>query len=80
MTHPASYLGGMTSEQRALAAVETLKAHISLVDVYAGGWLQFCRIARPIYRNYGFGRADLQRIWWMIAERAQADLRRMRVH
>lgn len=77
---PPSYLGGMTSQQRAEAAVMALKAHVPLIEVYAGGWQQFCALARPIYRDYGLTEPDLQRIWRLIERAAIRDLRRLRVH
>ena len=80
MSRPPSYLGAMTSADRAKAAVFALKAHVPLIEVYAGGWLQFCRVARRIYRDYGLTETDLQAIWVELERHVQHEARGMRVH
>ena len=71
---PPSYLGGMTSKERVIAAVLALQAHMPLRVITAGGYEQFMRIARPQFRNYGLTNKDLERAWQIIQYRVGIEV------
>lgn len=77
MARSESYLSSQRLEEggRPLAALVALKAHMDMVELYKGGWLQFVWIARPVYRNFGLTEQDMQEMWallerWMLNDRS----------
>lgn len=63
----------MSTQERALAAAVSLKAHMPLTLVYEAGYPQFLLRARKIYRNYGFGPDEIDLIWGIIERWYRGD-------
>jgi len=70
MTQPTakpSYLGSMTSDERAMAIALSLLAHgVTAHEIHAGGYVHFLRVSRPPLRDWGVTNQDLETVWGLI--------------